>query len=173
MKFTPNDERAYEILMWLIDGQSPTQIEARENINMGKTPIVSWLTRTYAMTAKQVVGKVLRAELGVAKGDVKYVSGTSETRHLLAVVLEGEFMREHRIPLPRGEYHIWTFSGLICVQCSTTYPETRRVYRRIYQTTRPVGEFSDLRIRKISPNWTEYRVTPQDIAAQFGLIWFP
>ncbi|QXO11125.1 hypothetical protein pEaSNUABM54_00299 [Erwinia phage pEa_SNUABM_54] len=172
MAFTPNNMFAYEILIGLIDGQQPSDIEHRHGIT-GRTSISNWTSRQFGLTPKQLVSKVLRNELGVAKGDVSYVSGSSENRHLLAVILEGEFMREHRSALPRGEYHIWAFSGLICVQCSTHYPETRKVYRRIYQTKKPIGELSDIRIRKISPSWTEYQVTPQDIAAQFGIIWFP
>lgn len=122
--YSPDNATAFQILTWLLEGQLPSEIEKREGIG-GRTPIVSWLSREYGTTAKQLVERIHRNDLGFTRGKVQYVSGSSENRHLLAVVLEGEFMRDRRKALPRGEYHMWVFEGLICVADITARQSVR------------------------------------------------
>lgn len=162
--------RKAEILIALRDGWKLSDIESR--YDHGRSARVSkWLKLCYGRTFAEL-RKALDDNLtAIAAGDVYYAMASPELINDIAMNLELKANPGGVKDMPNGQYHIWLFEDLVCVQCNRHYGSPIGTYKRIYRTRLNTDDYPQGALAIRSPANTNIPLMAEDIADVFGLLW--
>lgn len=179
MKRNPFDIKthAQAIMRAILKGETLVSLERRFD-NGRSNRIGDALQLHYGLTATSLRGKVAAGSTAIVTGPVYCVIADVDTRFKVAydLVASQRPPGETRVTLLKGDYEIWVFDGVVCVQCSDHYAATGKVYQRIYHIdldTEDPKYRGEHWFSIHTPESHGIPVSPQTIARQFGLIWFP
>jgi len=171
------DSHKREILERVMAGESAISIERHfTGCELGR--VVRWSISRFNMNPVSIRSRLKAGKLAIAEGTAYYFSASTGIKRKIAHKLDWEFggkIKDSELPL--GEFQFWIFSNnLICISNASMHSNGGGVYKRIYN-----GEFDLDNYRKIigdeivgviDPSNTAINIPPQEVAAQFGLIWF-
>ena len=171
------DTNRREILERIIAGETAASIE-RRYINSDQGRVVRWTLSRFNLNPLSIRLRAKAKTLAIAEGAAYYFSASTSVKRKVAHKLDWEFGDKIKdSDLPLGEFQIWVFSNdLICVSNASAYPQGDEVYKRIYHGDFDLdnyrGIIGDDMVMVVDPADTAIKITPQEVAAQFGLIWF-
>lgn len=170
------DANRRTILESIISGETAASIELRL-INRVQGRVVRWAQSRFNMNPLSIRLRAKANTLAVAEGTAYYFSASVGVKRKIAHKLDWEFGDKIKdSDLPLGEFQIWVFSNdLICVSNASMYPVGGKVYKRIYHADFDMDNYrsiiGDDIVALRDPDSTAIKVPPQEVAAQFGLIW--
>lgn len=164
--------RKIEILMALRDGWKLTDIESR--YDMGRSARISkWLKLCYGRTFAELRKELENNTTAITFGEVYYAMATPELINDIAMNLELKSNPAGVKEMPTGQYHIWLFDDLVCVQCNRHYGSPIGTYKRIYRARLNTDDYPPGALAIRSPTNTNIPMMAEDVADIFGLLWVP